>query len=348
MKSALAMYNLSNLLKLITSSNTYCIVTHRNADLDAVASTIVLHELIHQISSSKTYILLPEGMDSVSKHFLESLNIDVVFNRCSDDVKCDYYMLVDTASREQIGECSSLINRYILVDHHEVNSLVNSALVAIYDPIRKATSEIVAQILLDLNIGINSKYVTLLIGGILYDSRFLMLADEVTFDLMSKLIRLGGDYLGARSLLSKKDSMTYSEKIARLKGMSRLGIYKAGEYVVVITCIGAFEGNLLRVLIDNGADLGIAIACRDNGFRITIRASELLTRNLRRPISGELAQYLANKLGGSGGGHSLAGGAHVYCKSINDVFKVIMEYIDNLVGDFTVVDNGRWMLECRL
>ncbi len=341
------MYNLSDFLRLVTNNNIYCIVTHRNADLDAIASALVLSEVIRRISNSKSCILLPEGMDSTSKHFLESLNIDVTFNRCSDDVKCDHYILVDIASKEQLGGYSNSINRYILVDHHEVNSLVNYALASIYDPTRKATSEIVAQILLDLNVNISSKYITLLIGGILYDSRFLMLADEVTFDIMSKLIRLRGDYLAARNLLSKRNSMTYSEKIARLKGMSRLGIYKAGEYVVAITCIGAFEGNLLRVLIENGADLGIAIACRDDGFRVTIRASELLTRNLCRPVGGELAQYLASKLGGSGGGHSLAGGAYVYCKSINEVFKAIMEYINNLVGDFTVVDNGRWMLECR-
>lgn len=341
------MSEIRELIRLVATqtSTTYCIVVHKNADLDAIASAIVFRRILTRFGH-KTRIITPEGLDSLSKHFIESLGINEEFHRCEDSVVCDSYVIIDSASKDQLG-CYSDVEKFILIDHHEINSLVKDALLVIYDPSRKATSEIVTQILLELGEVVEPTYLTLLIGGILYDSRLLQLADHITFELMSKLIKLGGDYVRARNSMLKKNSLSYSEKVAYLKGISRIGIYRVGKYLMTITCIGAFESGVLKALLDSGTDIGIAIARRDEGVRIIIRVSESVTRDVGKPLGGELAQYLASKLGGSGGGHSLAGGAYVRAVSSESILKCIKDYLTSVIGEFKVIDAGRWTMECE-
>ncbi|MCS7108573.1 MAG: DHH family phosphoesterase [Sulfolobales archaeon] len=340
--------NVDKFLSSLTRG-THCLITHRNADLDAVASALTLREIISKkMYVDDVYVIFPDGMDSLSKFFLNSLDVlnshytyvDSDFHKC-----CDFYVVVDAASNEQLGRFSDL-ETYSLVDHHEVNTLIDKAEIKLYDPKRKSTSEIVAYLALKSGVELSDRYYTLLIGGILYDSRSLYLADEVTFSILSELIRLGGNYVRARNLLTRRTSLDYSERIARLKGMSRLGIYKAGKYLIVITCIGAYEGNTLRSLLDNGADVAVALAHRDGGFRVTIRVSEEVVDELGRPLAGLLATYLANKLGGSGGGHSSASGSIIKCGKAEEVLRALESYFRSLMGNFKIVDEGRWLEEC--
>jgi len=128
--------------------------------------------------------------------------------------------------------------------------------------------------------------------------------------------------------------------------MSRLGIYKSGKYLIAITCVGAYEGNVLKVLIDNGADVGIAVACRDDGLRITVRVSEDVVKELGKPLGGLLASYIANNLSGSGGGHSLAGGSYVRGVTPKELFSIFSKFFSSITGDFKIIDNGRWIEEC--
>lgn len=334
-------------LSTLTSRN-YCLITHRNADLDALASALVLREIIIKlIPSAGAYVIAPDGLDSTSKHFLSNLSIrsDYLYDDDKFDKYCDCYLVVDVASKEQLGRFN-VLRDYILVDHHEVNTLIDSAVMKLYEPKRKSTSEIVAYVLFTSGVSLMYDYLTLLIGGILHDSRLLYLADEVTFSILSELIRLGGDYVKARNLLIKRTPMEYSERIARLKAMSRLGIYRSGKYVIAITCIGAYEGSVLKSLLDCGADISIAVTPRDEGFRVTVRVNEEVASELGKPIAGILTSYLADLLGGSGGGHSLASGSHIPCKEPEAILKALESFFKSLIGSFKTVDGGRWLEEC--
>ncbi|MEM0453932.1 MAG: DHH family phosphoesterase [Sulfolobales archaeon] len=339
--------NISEFLDILTPRS-YCLITHRNADLDALASALVLREIIVRITSrNEVYVIVPDGLDSLSRYFLNNLNIssDYVYEDKVFDKSCDCWIVVDAASEEQLGRFN-MLDEYLLVDHHEINMLADKAKVKLYDPRRKSTSELVALLALRFGVELRNEFLTLLIGGILYDSRFLYLADEFTFNILSELIKAGGDYVKARNLLTRRNLMDYSERIARLKAMSRLGIYRAGKYLVVITCIGAYEGNVLKILLDNGADIAIALARRDNGLRITIRVSEEVVNELGRPVAGLLASYLGDKLGGSGGGHSLASGSYIKCRDFAELLKVLESFFRSMTGNFKVLEKGRWLEEC--
>jgi len=339
--------NINEFLNFLKNPRKYCLITHRNADIDALASVLVLREIIVRLNKlNEVYVITPEGIDSISKNFIVNLGIPYnIYDDSSFEGSCDTFIVVDSASREQLGRYSH-ISDYVLIDHHVVNNLVDNALIRLYDPSRKATSEIVSLLLLTIGGDLGSEYLTLLIGGILYDSKLLQLADGTTFKILSDLIMLGGNYDRARSLLIRKSQIDYSERVARLKGMSRLGIYKSGKYLITITCVGAYEGNVLKVLIDNGADVGIAVACRDDGLRITVRVSEDVVKELGKPLGGLLASYIANNLSGSGGGHSLAGGSYVRGVTPKELLSIFRKFFSSITGDFKIIDNGRWIEEC--
>ncbi len=339
--------DVATFLRALTPGN-YCLITHRNADLDAIASALTLRQVIAELTSSDgVYVVVPEGLDATSKFFLSNLSIklDHLYDDEKFDKCCEHYVVVDAASRDQLGSFTN-IKDFILVDHHEVNTLIDSAGVTLYDYRRKSASEIVAHVVISAGVGLNSDYLTLLIGGILHDSRFLYLADEITFEILAGLMRLGGNYGRARELLSRRAPMSYSEKVARLKAMSRLGIYKAGKYLVTVTCIGAYEGNVLKDLLEGGADISIALARRGEGFRVTVRVREEVVNELGKPLAGLLTSHLADSLGGSGGGHSLAGGSYIQCKDPDKVLKTIESFFKVVSGNFKTIDEGRWLEEC--
>ena len=332
-----------------------CIFIHKNADPDAVASAYAISYLIKYLTSGKTLISLvaPEGLEAVSRKMVEELNLKkyVDSEYSSDDVNCSYQVVIDTASASQLGRYSSILRDYLLIDHHEVNTLVESARIILYDPKRRSSSEIVFEVMKRLlgrlRGSVPSEVLTALICGILYDTKYLRLADVATFEVMAKLIRLGGDYSFALSILSSKKELDYSERIARIKGAMRAGLYKVGDLIVVITCIGAYESSVLKLLLDAGADIAIAIATRKNrGTRIIIRTTNEVVERLGFPLAAELARRLGESMKGSGGGHASAAGVYVEEFKAETFIKVLTSFFKSRGLTLKVIDEGRWLSEC--
>ena len=284
---------------------------------------------------------------------VETLNLKkyVDSEYSDDDVECAYQVIIDTASAGQLGKYSDILRDYLLIDHHEVNTLVEKAKILLYDPKRRSSSEIVFEVmeylLSKLSGHAQSEILTALICGILYDTKYLRLADDVTFEVMAKLIRLGGDYGIALSILSSKKELDYPERIARIKGAMRAGLYKVGDLIMVITCIGAYESSVLKLLLDAGADIAIAIATRKNrGTRIIIRTTSEVVERLGFPLAAELARELGRSMKGSGGGHASAGGVYVEDFKAELFVKVLTSFFKSRGLTLKAIDEGRWLSEC--
>lgn len=340
---------INKFIQWVRASNTVCIVTHRNADPDATASVLAIIDILKSINHGGTYrVLLPEGLDKTSKVMLESLSLNMPLID-SSDIVCDKYIIVDTASDSQLGSFWNEIKKkeFIIIDHHDINELVGSASLTFYNPERKSTSELALSIAKKLRARIQKNVLTALIVGILYDTKFFRLADDETFKCMYMLMRDGGDYNKALKILTKKE-VDYSEKVAKLKGISRAGIYSVGNYLLAITCIGAYESSVLKLLIDAGADVAIAIAIRrKEGARITIRASERIVKESKTPVAAELSKILGEKFYGSGGGHSQAAGAQLKVYDSQEFLKIVKEYFTTKGLDFRVLYEGNWVRECE-
>jgi len=328
-----------------------CVTFHRNGDPDALASALGIKELVGSVNSSiNVKIMASEGINLLSKTLLAKLNIREAVLDPKDASSCNYFVIVDTSTLSQLGDLGETVkNReYAIIDHHEVNELINEAIVALHDPYRPSASELVIRLLSFMGTFPSREVLTMLIAGILFDTKFLRLADELTLESLIWAMRLGGDYHEAQSILSSKE-VSRAEKIAVLKGLSRSGLYTLNrEWLVSITCIGSNESLVLKALIEAGADIAIAIAKRKEHNRVTVRASKKFLRQVDPGIAAEITKYLGKVLGGEGGGHGGAAGALINARaSGKEVLEALKGFFESKGFRMRVLEEGKWLRECE-
>ncbi len=338
-------------VSLVSGSRKVYIVTHRNADPDAVASSLAVYELIKSLSRGVDMTLyVPEGAELISKNLLQYFGYDLNLLRKEVSISdIDLVVVLDAASEYQLGTLGPYISRfkYVVIDHHKNNNLIQNSVLNLVVPEASSTSELVVLMCMELGFRPNDKLASMLIAGILYDTKFLrIMCRPETFEVISWLLRCGGKYSEVIDILTKKE-VSYSEKVAKLKAMSRLGLYAVNNYLVAITCIGAFESSVLKTLIDSGADLAIAVCRRNEGVRIIIRSSKTIVNGLKEPVAANLAKAIGEELGGSYGGH--AGASGVFLRGLNpkDLIKVISKFFRDRGYRFRVLEEGRWLKECE-
>ncbi len=316
-------------------------MTHRSADVDAAGAALILNYALSSYGRGSFEVCFPEGADSTSRRILTSLGFGVPASR-----KCaaERVILVDVSSPSQVegvefAECS-------LVDHHAVNTMLDRCSPRIYDPEAGATSALLAEALMLTGFRVPEDYATLLLAGIAFDTRFLRTLNSRLLVVVEWLLGMGADFDEVSRLLTQRE-VPYAERVARLKGLSRMGVYSLGEdYLMTITCVGAYESSSLRYAVEAGSDVALALAPRDEEIRVTVRVSERLVRALGTPAAAELSRHLAESLGGSGGGHEAAAGAAIPRSSVGSLERVVSEFFSARGFKIRVLERGRWMEEC--
>ncbi len=301
----------------LRASQRCIIATHRNADPDAVASALILYKAA-EAAGCKACIYLPEGVSSASKKLLEELGLNL------DSVECKLHemlggaslVIVDSSNSTQIGvkeEAVKMAEAVVLIDHHEPGDLVEYATAALHVPGTPSSTQLALKVLQAVGGRLNPAEATLALAGIVYDTKRFLRADRDSFAAASILIGWGGDYRKVVNVLGRgkrAEDMDFSERLARLKAAQRVVVGRfCKEYIVAVTHVGSFESSAARALIDLGADVAVVVAPRVEEARVSVRVS-------RRAVevgvtAAALASYIAEKLGGRGGGHSEAGMAHI-------------------------------------
>jgi len=312
------------------------LTTHRNADPDAIASIYLLRIFLEQYKK-ETYIILPEGMNSLSKNVLSILNIPFEYYRVEDLVNIEdipLFIVVDTSNSIQLGNLYKHISgkEYIVIDHHTKGDLVDNAYRYFLDKL-VSCSEIM-YLLLRGKLKAHSIVYSLLLTGILYDSRKFTYVDNIIFDIVSELINLhNADYLVALNSLKKE--MDISEKIARIKGAQRTRILRANKYLVLFTNVSSFESSVARALLDLGADLVFVVSI-NNETRVVSRSTQRFYRETGISLGRDLIPKITKYLGGTGGGHDTAAVYIGQC-SLEDVFNVVLSVLKEYFGGVKIV-----------
>ncbi len=327
------------------AKGTLCIAVHRNADPDAVGAALSVAEMAQSLGR-EVHLIAPEGLERAAKELLKALGKENPFSPPNMAEACDAWVIVDTASISQLGPIADAVlgKEYAVIDHHARNSLYQGK--GIVDPEAGSSSEIVALEMEAMGLKPSKTTATMMLAGIIYDTRFFRLAKPTSFRAVAYLLESGADYRLVLSTLTKgRNSVPYSEKVARLKGVSRAGIYRAGDLLIAVTCIGAYEGSVLNALIDLGADIAIGISRRKDRTRVTIRSSKRAEEVLGGAPSADIASHIATALGGSGGGHAGAAGAEVRAEPL-EVWGAIASYLASKGLRVKVLEEGRWKEEC--
>ncbi|MEM1623181.1 MAG: DHH family phosphoesterase [Sulfolobales archaeon] len=326
---------------LIWCRNGALIVTHKNADIDSVAAALALSYSLSSYTGNLFKVCFPQGVDSVSKRVLQALGFSIPNTR---ECAAERVVFVDVSSTTQVE--GVVFSRCSFIDHHVVNTLVDVCETYVYDPESKATSALLAEALMLSGYSIPRSYATLLLAGVMFDTKFLRILNSRLLRVVGWLLDSGADVEDVGRLLTQQE-VPYAERVARLKSLSRMSVYSIGsDYLMTITCVGAYESSSLKHSIEAGSDIAIALTPRESEVRVSIRASARLVKELKAPIAAELAKYIGEKLGGGGGGHEAAAGASVPINSIRDLERLVVEFFSARGYKVRVLERGRWMEEC--
>ncbi|MCE4614889.1 MAG: DHH family phosphoesterase [Desulfurococcales archaeon] len=290
-----------------------CIITHKNADPDAVASSLGMYYIVKNLCGEcKATICFPEGTAVSSRGIIEKYvkcsgsDVRKIFTtECkSIDQNQGIVITVDAANLEQLGCFSEYIEysrHVIVIDHHRTGELKFRSDLYVGSEDYSSTSEIIALILNTFLDRRSQDYLiqclaTILMAGIVYDSRRFLTVGSNTFRVMDMLESFGGNYFEALDLLEKEEDR--SQRIAVLKAYQRIILKEICSFIVVGTHVGSFESYIARTLVNVGADVAIVLSDKKDVTRIALRS-----RSNTIDVSA-FASWLVRKLGtGSGGGH---------------------------------------------
>ena len=280
------------------------IVCHPNADPDCIGSAYALQTSMKSSYPKKTVtVFAPDGVNAASVRLNEYLDFkpeNVL------PVKTDIYVLVDTSSLDQVPSVKESIKKervpYAIVDHHVADKeTVSGAAFSVLQQ-KSSACEVLFEAL-DKN-ALSKKAALALLAGLIYDSRRFLTIPDSSIMAAAKMIGLGADAaLAIRLLTSEEDP---SEKMAKLKGVARLRLFQAGEWLIAATNVGAYEASVARSMTNLGADLAIVINEGGEGVRLSGRSTEKFFKESGLNLAKDVMQFLAGSFNGQGGGHPTA------------------------------------------
>ncbi|MGQ9781741.1 MAG: DHH family phosphoesterase [Nitrososphaeria archaeon] len=292
-----------------------CIITHRLADVDAFCASYALAELLKEGNEVLSIdMIFPGGLDSkadeLRKHFGVEASCERSFNRF------DLVIVVDAGSPKLLNEYFDILKAAgvpkMLLDHHHlledsksfykyffVNEKVTSSselVLSLFKRYGSKPSELISNVLL---------------LGILFDTKHLLVASEDTIKNVSSLIDYGATLRWGETLLSQKKDR--SEVIARMKALSRINLYESDDIIICIVEIGSFHASVAKFLVDAGCDIVVSYGVEEGMIKGSLRGSNEIGKNENFALN-VLAEALAKKFSGVGGGHRLASSFNIQCE----------------------------------
>ncbi len=282
------------LSRLVALRPPVVVIPHEGADVDAVASAVGLVRFFRALE--KDAVALIPSMSAPASRLLQALGLEYVSEY---PVEGRDVVVVDTVSPHMIPVDLSNARRVVMVDHHPGEHPFDAV---VYDV--RSCSEIVAELLFHADVYDESVYLALA-AGIVADTAGLHGADHRSLSTLSRILKkVGKDLSDVYELLVPRRDI--SERIARLRALERSEIHRFGDYLVVLSRVGAFEASAASVIVQAGAD--IAFVYSDQ--RLTARMSPRFHRETGVDLLAIFSR-VQSVVGGSFGGHPLAAGMAV-------------------------------------
>ena len=300
------------------------IVTHKRADVDALASASALRGCILTLLPSSRVTVHSQGrLPLKSKGLVEFLGLEIIREVPAID-DSSWVALVDSGelgttglSRGQLAgaKCRILVDHHPLVDQDIYDIVLHQ--------LSTSTSEVVLEILTALRHAPDEKESTALLAGIITDTAGLKEANERTFEHMCALRSYGAEISKAWEVVYREASR--GERIAKIKAAQRMKVLKSGELVVVITEVGSFHASVASSLVRLGADMAVVFSDEKHGSKASLRASKRFSEVSSKSV-GALSAQLGEELGGHGGGHIRAGALST-TRSTRESLSIAKEFI---------------------
>ncbi len=306
------------------------ILTHPNADPDAIGSAAAIKYFLEHFLNDILVKIFSSSLSALSKKMVEDFKIDISLD-LEELTGFDYAILVDM---NDIKASYPDVNVKVLaiIDHHQIPTyVIKDAGAILIHELAPSTCEIVYKMLKEFRVDAPKEIYFMLLIGILFDTKQLSLASRETLKIVAEITEKGVDYRDAINYLRHIPDI--SERMAKLKALTRAKIRRIKDYIIVYTHVSSFHGLISSMLVSLGADVAITGGVT-NGNRIVISARSTRSFYENTGISlAELMSEVGKLIGGAGGGHPTAAGANGYgSKSdLMEILKVSVRMIEERI-----------------
>jgi len=291
---------------------TVAILGHTSADPDSIASVFGMEFIIKSIKPDAQIDVL---IDSISKHSSKLIKYcDSQYTSNAHD-KYDLIIIVDDNVLNQLGKFQELVKSHskdtiIVIDHHTPTDFVkNDVAIAYVEEHRSSAAEMIVELIFDLKLKPSEKLLTILMSGILYDSRRFFSLEKSLLALVHQMFESGLDYNQAIQLIQMRNEPP--ERIARIKSAARMKLERINDWFIVWSGVGSFEGSAARAILDIGADVAFIYSTRKNETRLTVRATRYFYKTTEVNFGRDIMIVVSKSLGGEGGGHPTAAALNI-------------------------------------
>ena len=275
------------------------VLTHHNADIDAVSSAILLSLGLRQ-KGIDSDIGAAESVSKIAKKVSEGHKI-IIDPDCSG---YDKVIIVETSVPEQLAGVKNL-RADMIIDHHPPGKLTKGAITWI-DEGERSAAQMIYQLLNGMGCAIDRDMAMLAACGIVADTSHLRHARKKEFGILLEIFEKGVEY---QDVLEKIETLPdVSERMACLKAASRMKVEKVGPLIVAYSTVNSHEAASCRAFLRAGADISVVATERKGEVRISSRGRREVTK-YGIDLS-EIFKEVGRIIGGSGGGHDLAGSAN--------------------------------------
>lgn len=305
---------------LLEAARKPLLVTHRHADRDALGSAIGLRALL-----GRGTVCTPDGIAAPARSLLDATGTDPVVDPALESY--DRVVVVDAPASDRIAPVDPA--NPILIDHHQPDDLAAHAAAAVVDTEAGATAELVARLATAAEWPVTPAAALPLLVGLLDDTDFLRGAAPPAVHTAVDLAAALGDRAGDLPTLIER-TPAEGEQTARAIGLLRASGYRAGDWFVAVTRVGAHEAAVANTLRSEGIGLALVCTRRSEFLRVTARASPALAE--RVSLGGTLLPELAAAFDGEAGGHDGAGVARLPGGTQEAVEEAVIEALEGHLG----------------
>ena len=290
---------------VIDSDGQVVILSHLNADPDAIGSSIAVYEFLKS-KGLEPRMAAAGGVNALARNLLKKLNYKIEINPSLEGVET--LIVLDTSSFSQLSpvDVSSFTGKLFIFDHHTPEKdMKKMAVGGVFEEAMTSTAEIVYKLLKEEKFEYPKNVCLALITGIVTDTAHLQFARPETLRIVADLLEICG--------MSYPDVLTFisiptepSRKIAHLKSASRLEMVKIDEWIVALSHVSSFEASSARSLVKIGADVSFVCSNEKGDARVSVRANNMFVKKTKINFAKEYAPELVKALDGTGGGHVAA------------------------------------------
>jgi len=320
------------IVNYLSDGSSKLVLTHENADPDAIGSAVVLQEHFPGVT-----IGVYNSLNKVSSRLVSFLDVAVAIN--PDPRQFDKLIILDSSSPAQVGQLHQGKEEILVLDHHTPSWGWPEGTRFYIDESRKSLAEIIFQFfcylgqrerakeheggrafggapssdiwqLISLELGntLTRRDCLALLAGIITDTGHFRHANSHSLQAASLLLEAHGIELGELfSLVNEDPAQDISRKVAQLKATQRLEFTIIRKrYILGHSEVGSFEGSACNKLLISGCDAILILSQEKNRFRVSGRAAYELTKkglHLGTVFLGVAAEH-----GWEAGGHPGAAG----------------------------------------